>query len=71
MFRRHGNKWTVNECLKLQREWELLELSVQEIAELHERSEESIMWKLVGENFATGEEVYSRLKKKSKKQKKY
>jgi hypothetical protein len=71
MFRRHGNKWNVNEYLRLQREWELLDLSVEEIAELHERSNEAIMWKLVSENFATPEEVYNRLKKKSKKQKKY
>ena len=47
--RRQGNKWTINELLSLQREYELLELTVQEIAEKHERSETSILYKLDSE----------------------
>ena len=36
--RRNGNKWNVNEILDLQREYELLEMDIQEIAKKHERS---------------------------------
>ena len=48
---RNGNRWTVNELLQLQREYELLELSVQEIASKHQRSERAILFKLVSEGF--------------------
>ena len=47
--KRNGNKWTINEMLSLQREYELLELSVQQIAEKHQRSEASILYKLESE----------------------
>jgi len=49
-FKRSGNKWTVNEVLSLQREYELLELSIQEIASRHSRSVEAILYKLEAEN---------------------
>lgn len=48
--KRHGNKWTINEVLSLQREYELLEWSVYEIAEKHERTVMAIMSKLQKEN---------------------
>ena len=48
-YSRQGNKWTINEMLSLQREYELLELSVQQIAEKHQRSETSILYKLESE----------------------
>ena len=48
---RHGNKWTINEILSLQREYELLEWSVYEIAEKHERTVMAIMSKLQKECF--------------------
>jgi len=54
---RHGNKWTVNELLNLQREFELLGLSVQEIAQLHGRSVPAIQYRLVDEGFATWEQL--------------
>ena len=47
--RRSGRKWTINELLTLQREYELLELTVQEIAERHNRSELAILYKLESE----------------------
>jgi hypothetical protein len=47
--RRNGNKWTVNELISLQREYELLELTIQEIALKHERTIEAILYKLYGE----------------------
>lgn len=49
--KRHRNKWTINEILSLQREYELLEWSVYEIAEKHERTVMAIMSKLQKENF--------------------
>ena len=36
--KRCGNKWTVNELLSLQREYELLEWNIQKIALKHSRS---------------------------------
>ena len=35
---RHGNRWNVDEVLSLQREYELLEWTVQQIADKHKRS---------------------------------
>lgn len=50
-YKRSGNKWSVNEILTLQREHELLKLSVQEMSIRHKRSEEAIMYKLDFEGF--------------------
>jgi hypothetical protein len=47
--RRQGNKWTINEMLSLHREYELLGLTVQEIADKHQRSETAILYKLESE----------------------
>ena len=44
--KRHGKKWTITEVLNLQREYELLEWNVQQIANKHERTIESILFKL-------------------------
>ena len=51
MSKRHNKKWGVNEVLALQREYELLELSVTEIATKHKRSNKSILFKLTQEGF--------------------
>ena len=48
--RRNGFKWNVNEILSLQREYELLELTIQEIALKHDRTIEAILYKLYNEN---------------------
>jgi len=48
---RYGNKWNVNELLALEREYELLEWSIQEIAEKHRRSVNAILFKLESEGF--------------------
>ena len=48
---RSGKKWNVPELLNLQREYELLELTVQEIAVRHKRSVNSILYKLESEGF--------------------
>ena len=50
-YTRRGNKWTVNEILSLQREYELLEMDIQEIALKHSRSVEAILYKLDKEEF--------------------
>ena len=50
--KRHGNKWTVNEVLSLQREYELLGLDIDTIAAKHQRTPQSIMFKLSSEGFA-------------------
>lgn len=48
---RCGNKWTISEVLSLQREYELLEWTVPQIAEKHKRSEKAILFKLQNEGF--------------------
>lgn len=46
---RHCLRWNINEVLRLQREYELLEMCVSDIAKLHNRSVNSIINKLVSE----------------------
>ena len=48
---RNGKKWTINEILSLQRQYELLDLSVEQIAKLHDRTVESISYKISSEGF--------------------
>ena len=50
--KRHGNRWTVNELITLQREVELLNMPVAEIAERHQRTVESISYRVEQEGFA-------------------
>ena len=63
---RHNKRWNVNEELKLQREYELLNMSIQEIALSHKRTEEAILCKLQKEGFiktwneATGYKEYEK-----------
>ena len=47
--KRHGKRWTTSELLNLQREYELLNMSVYEIADKHQRSVHSILFKLHAE----------------------
>jgi len=46
---RHGKRWTTSEVLNLQREYELLNMSVYQIAGKHERSVQAILFKLHAE----------------------
>jgi hypothetical protein len=55
---RNGYKWNVNECLRLQREFELLRLTIPEIAALHGRTVKAIMYKLDAEGFASFNDLY-------------
>lgn len=50
--KRNGNKWTVNEELALQREYELLGWDIDTIANKHQRTAKSIMYKLSSEGLA-------------------
>lgn len=55
---RNGYKWSVNECLRLEREFDLLQLSVPEIAKLHNRTVNAIMFKLQAEGLDTYNNLY-------------
>lgn len=55
---RNGYKWTINECLRLEREFDLLQLTVPEIAALHSRTDYAIMCKLHAEGLADFNELY-------------
>jgi hypothetical protein len=56
---RIGNKWTVNEVLSLQREFELLGWDIDQIAEKHGRTANAIMYKIDQEGFADYDVLYS------------
>lgn len=58
-YRRAGFKWSINEILSLQREFELLGWDINKIAEKHNRSPEAIMYKLDQEGFADYNVLYS------------
>jgi len=52
MQHKRSNKlWTINETLKLQREYELLGMDVMQIASAHERSDDAIAHRLEHEGF--------------------
>jgi len=51
--KRNGNRWTVNELLSLQREYELLEWTIQQIAVKHQRTERAILFRLESEGIIT------------------
>jgi hypothetical protein len=63
---RHNFKWRINELLSLQREYELLEWTIQEIACKHERTIDAILYRLQHEGFidswidARGYQEYSK-----------
>jgi hypothetical protein len=63
---RHNFKWSINELLSLQREYELLEMSIQDIARKHERSVDAILYRLQKEGMietwidARGYQEYSK-----------
>lgn len=61
MTTRSGFRWSVNEVLALQREFELLGLTIDEIAQKHNRTTNAIIFKLDQEGFADYNELYSNL----------
>ena len=50
-YKKHGSKWTINEILQLQREYELLNMSLTDIAAKHERTLDAIVYKIESEGF--------------------
>ena len=58
-YTRNRKRWTINECLELQREFELLELSIDEISLKHKRTPNAIMQRLDKEGFADYNVLYS------------
>ena len=56
---RYGFKWSINEILSLQREFELLGWNIDQIAEKHKRTANAIMYKLDQEGFADYNVLYS------------
>jgi hypothetical protein len=56
---RNGFKWTINEILSLQREFELLGWDIDTIAHKHNRTPNAIMHKLNQEGFADYNKLYS------------
>ena len=58
---RSGFRWSINEVLALQREFELLGLTIDEIAQKHNRTANAIIFKLDQEGFADYNELYSNL----------
>ena len=56
---RVGNRWTINEILSLQREFELLGWDIDQIAKKHGRTPNAIMFKLDQEGFADYNVLYS------------
>ena len=56
---RYRYPWNINECIQLQREFELLELPIDEIAARHKRTPNAIMFKLDKEGFADYNVLYS------------
>lgn len=55
---RFGKRWTINECLQLQREYELLGWSIDAIAAKHQRTPNAIMFKLNEEKLADYNTLY-------------
>ena len=56
--KRVGKRWTIPECLQLQREYELMKLPLFTIASRHQRTVNAIMHKLDSEGFADYNTVY-------------
>ena len=63
---RLGRPWTINECLQLEREFELLQLPLSEIATLHKRTIHAIMYKLDKEEMCSYDTSYHTLSRKEK-----
>jgi hypothetical protein len=55
---RNGYKWTVNECLQLEREYDLLKMSVPDMALKHNRTINAIMFKLQAEGLCSYNDSY-------------
>jgi hypothetical protein len=61
-YHRKGFKWSINEILSLQREFELLGWDIDQISNKHERTPYAIMYKLGQEGFADFNVLYDNYK---------
>jgi len=59
-YKRTGNRWTINEMLQLQREFELLNMPLEEIAAVHQRTPNAILFKLDQEGFADYDTLFAK-----------
>jgi hypothetical protein len=59
-YTRNRKRWSINECIDLQREFELLEWSIDEIAMKHKRTPNAIMFRLSHEGFADYSVLHSK-----------
>ena len=57
--KRFRNRWTINECIQLEREFELLQLSIDEIAKRHQRTPCAIISRLAYEGLADYNVLYN------------
>ena len=55
---RNGYKWSVSECLQLEREYDLLKMSVPDMALKHNRTLNAIMFKLQAEGLCSYNDAY-------------
>ena len=55
---RNGFKWSINDCLQLEREYDLLKMSVPDMALKHNRTLNAIMFKLQAEGLCSYNEAY-------------
>ena len=55
---RNGYRWSVNECLQLEREYDLLKMSVPDMALKHNRTLNAIMFKLQAEGLCSYNDAY-------------
>lgn len=58
MSLRRGKTWSINECLQLHREYELLNMSIDNIADKHGRTQTAIIYKLHQEGICDFEKLY-------------
>ena len=59
MFKRNRFAWSINEILSLEREYELLGLTIDQIAEKHQRTPRAIMFKLHQEGLEDHDVLFS------------
>jgi hypothetical protein len=57
-MKRTCKQWNINEILSLQREFELLQMSIDDIAKKHKRTPKAIMYKLHHEGFARFDSLF-------------
>ena len=57
-YKRRYKKWTINEHLALEREYELLNMSVPQIAKKHKRTISAILYQLHNEGLIDNQHMY-------------